>query len=228
MSMVMYDLVGVDDRRFSPHCWRARMALAHKSLDYKTRATRFTDIQTICDSQQKTLRFSKTEIPSSVIAGKSPAIWKTLIQTVRRCLAAMPVVPYAYCPELDRSHRPSRLSGNDCCRHPPASATEDQCYFRSSREKRFGRSLEEAQTGREQRVEEFRKSLHPLRMTVRAQAFLGGEQPLYADYIVFGAFQWARAVSPFGILEDDDPVRAWFERCLDLHDGLGRNAPGYY
>ena len=22
-------------------------------------------------------------------------------------------------------------------------------------------------------------------------------------------------------LAEDDPVRAWFQRCLDLHDGLG-------
>jgi hypothetical protein len=28
-------------------------------------------------------------------------------------------------------------------------------------------------------------------------------------------------------LAADDPVKAWFERCLDLHGGLGRAAPGY-
>jgi hypothetical protein len=29
-------------------------------------------------------------------------------------------------------------------------------------------------------------------------------------------------------LEADDPVHAWFERCLDLHGGLGRKQPGYW
>ena len=54
--------------------------------------------------------------------------------------------------------------------------------------------------------------------------FLGGEQPLYADYLVFGAFQWARSISAFQILAADDPLRAWLERCRALHGGLGRNA----
>jgi glutathione S-transferase len=53
------------------------------------------------------------------------------------------------------------------------------------------------------------------------QPFIGGAAPLFADYIVFGAFQFARVVSSFQPLTEDDPVRAWFQRCLDLHDGLG-------
>jgi hypothetical protein len=31
-------------------------------------------------------------------------------------------------------------------------------------------------------------------------------------------------VSRFAVLTDDDPVAGWFERCLDLFDGLGRKA----
>jgi glutathione S-transferase len=64
-------------------------------------------------------------------------------------------------------------------------------------------------------------------MSVRDAPFLGGEGPLYADYLVFGALQWARTISPFEILADDDPIKAWFGRCLDLYDGLGRKVPGY-
>ena len=104
---------------------------------------------------------------------------------------------------------------------------QDQDYFRSSREKRFGRTLEEVQAGREERMEGFRNSLQPLRMTLKDAPFLGGQQPLYADYLAFGAFQWARVISPFRILGEDDPLKAWFEGCLDLHGGIGRSAPGY-
>jgi glutathione S-transferase len=84
------------------------------------------------------------------------------------------------------------------------------------------------QADRATRVEGFRKSLEPLRRSVQGVAFLGGDQPLYADYLAFGALQWARTISPFRLLAEDDPIKAWFERCLDLHDGLGRAAPGYY
>ena len=81
------------------------------------------------------------------------------------------------------------------------------------------------QAGREERIDGFRDSLQPLRMTLKDAPFLGGEQPLYADYLVFGAFQWARSISAFRTLADDDPVKAWFERCLDRHGGLGRKTP---
>ena len=40
----MYDLCGADPAlRFSPYCWRTRLALAHKGLDVETIPWRFTD-----------------------------------------------------------------------------------------------------------------------------------------------------------------------------------------
>ena len=49
----MYDLAGADAaRRFSPFCWRTRMALAHKGLDVETIPWRFTDKQAIAFSGQ--------------------------------------------------------------------------------------------------------------------------------------------------------------------------------
>jgi glutathione S-transferase len=58
------------------------------------------------------------------------------------------------------------------------------------------------------------------------QPFLAGASPAYADHIVMGSFMWARATSPFPLLEADDPIFAWRERMLDLFDGLARNAVG--
>ena len=98
---------------------------------------------------------------------------------------------------------------------------EDQRYFRTTREQRLGKPLEDVQVGREARLEDFRKSLQSLRETFALQPFLGGDGPLFADYIVFGPFQWARVTSPLKILADDDPVASWFERLLALYDGLG-------
>ena len=103
----------------------------------------------------------------------------------------------------------------------------DQVYFRQSREARFGKPLEEIMSGRDKAVEGFRKSLDPLRLTLKTQPFLGGAAPNYADYIVFGPFQWARVVSPFKLLAEDDPVYAWRERLLDAFDGMARKSPGY-
>src|SRR6516162_4976054 len=44
MAITLYDLAGSDAaRRFSPFCWRAKMALAHKGLAADTVPWRFTE-----------------------------------------------------------------------------------------------------------------------------------------------------------------------------------------
>ena len=103
----------------------------------------------------------------------------------------------------------------------------DQPYFRESREKRFGKTLEEVQAGREERVKGFRLALMPLRLTLRGQAWVAGDAPGFADHMCAGPFLWARAISPFRLLEDDDPVAEWLGRVLDAYDGVARSAPGY-
>ena len=103
----------------------------------------------------------------------------------------------------------------------------DAAYFRKTREARFGKPLEEVTAGRDKSVEGFRRALDPMRLTLQTQAWLGGDAPNYADYIVFGAFQWARVVSPFKLLAGDDPVYAWREKLLDAFDGMARKSPGY-
>lgn len=53
MPIRLYELVGVDDRRFSPFCWRIRMALAHKQIEVETVPTRFTEIADIPNTPSK-------------------------------------------------------------------------------------------------------------------------------------------------------------------------------
>src|SRR5690349_15858327 len=44
MSIILYDLAGAEaERRFSPFCWRTKMALAHKGLEADTVPWRFTE-----------------------------------------------------------------------------------------------------------------------------------------------------------------------------------------
>jgi glutathione S-transferase len=101
----------------------------------------------------------------------------------------------------------------------------DVDYFRDSREKALGARLEDYCAAKEENLKRLHDLLAPLRFTVKDLPFLGGDRPAYADYIVFGALQWARCASPQSLLEDDDPVAAWFGRLLGLYDGLGAKAP---
>ena len=36
MALILYELGGVNDRRYSLYSWRARMALAHKGLEVES------------------------------------------------------------------------------------------------------------------------------------------------------------------------------------------------
>ena len=227
MSIVLYDLVGADDVRFSPNCWRTRLALAHKGLPCDARPTLFTAIPAIADRQQKTVPAIED---SDRVVGDS---WK---------IAEYLEAAYPERPSLFGGQAGKALSwfvqnwaiANLHARIMPFIVLDihdqlepaDKPYFRLSREKRLGSTLEEAQAaGRAAGVGAFRQGLEPLRQMLATQQFLGGAGPLYADYLVFGALQWARTASNFALLADDDPVASWFGRCLDLYDGLGRTAP---
>jgi glutathione S-transferase len=223
--VVLFDLAGADGRRFSPNCWRTRMALAHKGLAHEARATRFCDIAGIGDGTQKTLpviddggrfvadswtiaEYLDTMYPErpSLFGGVAGHALTRFIQSWSIATLHVGIINLILCDIHD------------------ALDPVDQDYFRASREKRFGKRLEEVQAGREERVHEFRKTLQPLRTILAREKWLGGDSPLYADYCVFGPFQWAWTVSGFPILDDEDIIRQWFERCLDLYDGLGRRA----
>mgnify|MGYP000161386085 CR=1 FL=1 len=222
----LYDLAGADPAvRFSPYCWRTRMALAHKGLDVTTHPWRFTERERLAFSGQG-------RVP--VIRDGGEVVFDSW--TIARHL------------EATYADRPSLFNGAGGMAHArfvnswadtvlnagiapliiadihAAIDEKDKEYFRSSREARFGRRLEEVQAGREQGVARFRESLAPLRATLAAQPFLGGASPSYADYIPFGGFMWARVTSAFELLEASDPISAWRETMLDLHGGLARSA----
>ena len=51
----LYELSGKNNVRFSPYCWRARMALNYKKLDFQSIPIKFTEKKLIEFSNQKLL-----------------------------------------------------------------------------------------------------------------------------------------------------------------------------
>jgi glutathione S-transferase len=227
MAIVMHDLAGADPAlRFSPYCWRSKLALAHKMLAVETIPWRFTEKAALAFSGQGRVPVIQDGV---TVVADSWAIAEYLEDNY-------PDRPSLFGGDRGRAHARfvnawadavllggiARLIVRDLL---DVIAPEDRDYFRSSREARFGMTLEEVQQGRENRVAEFRISLLPVRLVLGKQEFLGGATASYADYIVFGNLQWARCTSRFELLADDDPIAAWRERMLDLFDGLARKAP---
>lgn len=226
--MILYDLVGKNNVHFSPNSWRVRMALAHKGLAYEVVPTLFTGIKDIAPSQKLTI---PTIRDREALITDSWAIVRHLDQ--RYPSTARLIDPgsggpltrfFQYWAQTAIHGGISDLILQDV--HEQLDPA-DKPYFRASREKRYGKSLEQVQSGRDARVAAFRASLQPLRMAVSEHPYVGGEQPCYADYLAFGGFQWARVTSPVELLASDDPIHAWLERCLDLHGGVGRAEPAF-
>jgi len=218
--ITLYELVGAEGRSFSPNVWRSRMALAHKNLPCETVPVRFSEIASILDGKQKTVPVIND---SGKIVADSWAIANyPRLPSLFGGGAGRDLTLFVQSWTADSLHRGViDLVLLDIYSQLHES---DKPYFRSTRERRFGRPLEDVQAGRETRVAAFRAGLQPLRSALAAQPWLGGASPLYADYLVFSAFQWARMVSRFALIAEDDPIAPWFERCLDLFSGLGRNA----
>ena len=229
MSLKLFELVGADaSRPFSPYCWRIRMALAHKGLTAESIPWRFTEKAAIAPHGSE-------KVPV-MLDGDRPVVDSWAIANYLE--DSYPDRPSLFGGEGGRAMARMLNWWGDLAivggifpfiiaDIPNSLAEVDADYFRKSREARFGKTLEEVAAGRDQGVVAFRKSLDPLRLTLKSQPFIGGKQPNYADYIVFGGFQWARVVSPFRLLEETDPVYAWRERMFDAFDGMARKSPGY-
>ncbi|PWW03322.1 glutathione S-transferase [Hoeflea marina] len=227
MTIKLFDLIGADDARpFSPHCWKTMMSLAHKGLPYEREGVPFTEVPNVED-------------------GISPIV--PVIRDGSRIVAdSFLIADYL---EETYPDRPSLFGGeggqaaarlvegwSQTSLHPALGvialleihdrlAPADQAYFRSSRESRMGKTLEQVTEGRAAEIAGFAARMQPLRHMLKSQLWIGGSEPLFADYIVFGALQWVRVTSTAQLLDAADPVAQWFERCLDLHDGLGRSVP---
>jgi glutathione S-transferase len=229
MSLKLFELVGTDAARpFSPYCWRTRMALAHKGLGAESIPWCFTEKQAIAPHRSEKVpvlidgetsvadswaiaNYLEDHYPDrpSLFGGEGGRAVGRMINWWGDVTVVGGMFP------LIVADIPSHLK------------PVDAAYFRQTREARFGKPLEEVVAARDTSVEGFRRALDPLRLTLRTQPFLGGEAPNYADYIVFGAFQWARVVSPFKLLAENDSVYAWREKLLDAFDGMARKSPGY-
>ncbi|MCR9139167.1 MAG: glutathione S-transferase family protein [Alphaproteobacteria bacterium] len=224
MTITLYELTGKDATRpFSPHCWKTAMSLAHKGLEYSGSAVPFTAVPAVENGHGKTVPVIRD---GEHILSDSFDIALYLEETYpeRPSLFGGPggIAMARFFEAWAQTQIHAVIGGALLLDIHAMLAPEDQVYFRESREGRIGLSLEEAVAASQSKVDGLSARLEPMRLVLKRQPFLGGQGPLFADYIVFGAFQWARVCSASTFLAADDPVADWFQRCLDLHGGIGR------
>ncbi|HKU99392.1 MAG TPA: glutathione S-transferase N-terminal domain-containing protein [Vineibacter sp.] len=220
--ITLYDLAITNDARPSPFCWRTKFALAHKGLAWNDVPVGFTDKDKIAFSGQKlvpvivdhahadkevhdswdiALYLDKAYPERPLFAGEQAQAFARFMSHWTGLVVHAGMFPLIVA-DLFARVRP-----------------QDRDYFRESRGKRFGSEDFAAiqATARETRLAGFRQSLEPLRQQLKASPWLSGGAPGYPDYVVAGAFIWARCASPFALIENDDPILAWCDRTVDLY-----------
>lgn len=224
--ITLFELTGAEDaRRFSPAVWRVRMALRHKGLAFEGRPWRFMEKEAIAPSGGGT-------VPVIVDGGR----WVRESFAIAEYLeATYPDRPSLFGSEQGRALGRFMLAWVDRTLAFPVArliltdifaclAETDQAYFRQSREKRFGVALEQVCTDPDAELANIRYLLEPARRLAAAQDFMGGDDPGFADYVLYGTFMWARMVSRKLTLADDDPLASWLARVDALFDAEGPKA----
>jgi glutathione S-transferase len=229
MTIVMYERVGFEGRRPSPFSWRIRYALTHKGVDVEYRPVRFADVETI-------RRLSGQDFVPIIVDGSHTIhdSWRIATYLDDR----FPNKPPLFGDEAARSTARFVNLWSETALGPAIRrliypdfiwclAPEDHAYFRSSREKAFGQTLEEACADRPRWQAEFDAACMPLERLFSEQPFIAGREPRYADYLVFSVFQWARLGSPRDVLSPGTALAEWRARMVSLFDGLADKFPAH-
>lgn len=223
--ITLYDLEFAAGARPSPFCWRTKFALAHKGLEWNEIPIGFGEKDKIAFSGQQLVPVIVDHAHGDKAVSDSGAIaaWLDEAYTARPLFANDDARTFArfihnWTGTVIHAGVFPLMVADMYARVRP----QDRDYFRESRGKRLGTEDFDAvqATAREARLAAFRESLEPLRQQLKAGPFISGAAPSYPDYIVAGAFLWARTVTPFEPLEPGDPILAWRARMLDLY-GFG-------
>ena len=224
MTVQLYDLALADiDVRLSPYCWLAKFALLHKGVKFETIPLRFAEKGNYPDKDHATLPILKDD--DQIICESA-----NIIAHLEKRYSGQPLTAsnaeraaVEFYKAWMGAHLFPALGPMMYLRVYMAAHEDDKEYFRSSREKRFGKTLEEMSMtpGAKEKTE---AAWQTLAAPLTRYKYLGGDTPNLSDYTVFGVFMWQRTVTSETLYETPQAVGAWTERMLDLFDGYGRKA----
>jgi len=221
----LWELQGREGRRYSLFSWRARLALAHKGLDFETQPVCLVEKEAIAFSGGKTVPVIKD---GTTVVRDS---WKIAEYLESRypdapSLFGGPVghgVTQSFVTWVDRTILPAMLPVVAADIHDRVDPKDEVHIRQTLVEGALKTTLDAARAGADAAIGKLARAVDPLQAALKRQPYVSGEQPAYADYALFSIFQWARVMSPRQVLDAHSPLAAWRERLLDLHGGMARN-----
>ena len=219
----------------SPYVWRIKMLLAHLGLDYESEMLFGVELKDGLAFAQAEAERRGTRAPYApngtvpvLVDGETilPDSWTIASHLDERYGNGSVVNAY---PALNRffenwvaQHVTPVVFPALLPRTVELMDEVDREPFRKSREEMFGIRFEDLHGSIPDCVPALKASLGPLEQTLAVHDYLGGDSPVYADYIVFGTFFWMAKVSTTEVLSADSAVLRWRERLMDAYGGLAR------
>ena len=209
--LALYDLVGVNDLRFSPFCWRTKAVLAYKKIPYTNIPVRYMDKEKIAFSGQGAVPVLKDN-GAAVYDSWTIACYLEDKQPEPRLFPGLGLKEACrfFNRYIDSTLNPAVarvILNNLYAIVDPA----DREYFRTTREQRLGMTFTEVAA----RQDEFRAKMHEaladLEATLADQEYFFGLLT-YADLCVFGSLKWVTVVSQEPLFDTTPALRAWWER----------------
>ena len=209
---VLYDLVASNPRdRFSPFCFRVKLALAHKDLPFRSRLVSFSDKRPIAFSGQKLVPVLVE--PDGTVICDSMKILQHLEQRYPHAPLLRPGdVSFGFLRAwADRSLLAAIFKLLAPKIHGLLQG-EDQQYFQTTREQRMGITLAALakEEGKYRNI--LNTTLEPMRTLLTDQPCVSGSEVGAGDVLLLGCVLWAEGVLGEPMLPADDPISAWRAR----------------
>lgn len=225
-KITLYDLHLASGATISPFVWATKYAIAHKGFEIDIVPGGFTGIPERTGGKTERLpaiqddgewvldswliaEYLDEKYPDRPTLIGDPSV-RVLTSMTEAWLWQTAISPWMTC--FIKQYRDRSLE-------------VDHEYVTTSRERMFGRKIEDIIVGREDRLPQVPPTLQMMRNTLAQSKWFGGDTPNYADYRMLAVFLFTASVADTPVLTDDDPLRDWIERGFDLYDGLGRH-PG--
>lgn len=218
MKIQLHELATPDGILFSPPCWRTRLSLEWRGLEFDSVPTSYTEIREVAQGEFNTVPILSNE---AITMNDSWEINKYLdityaargkiFRTPAEEAQALLVQQMMMVPSLLRVALMDLFS---------RIAAKDKGYFRNSREKRFNMPLEEAVLPPEEGMERIIDKFQALEDYLGQREYLGGDSPNYADITFLSHLQLPIQISNLPLLVKMPATQEWVHRCTKKFPSL--------
>ena len=206
----LYDLCGKDNIRFSPSCWSVKLCLLYKEINFETIPVGFSEKHKIAFTNQKLVPILRSKdhfvFDSWNIINwleenfnENPLFINSSNKTFSYFLyhwTSKELLPILF--KIIANEIPKILDGKDLE------------YYVNTREKYIKGPLSQLKPLVPAAIIKFRKLINPIRLIIKENNFISGENPGLEDFIFFGNLKWVQSCNNFPLLEDDDLITKWF------------------